>query len=177
MEQVLLVIQVILAVGLIGMVLIQRSDSDGFGLGGNSGGGLLSGRAQANLMTRTTAILAALFIINSLALSVIASQGRSSSIMDAIDEQQKTDAAGAPVVPVDGDKKTEKKLAPAGKKTDAKDAPVVPTDTDENVPVKEKPAAKEVDKKPAAPVKKPVKKAAPKVDAADEPAPADHNDE
>jgi preprotein translocase subunit SecG len=174
MEQVLLVIQVILAVGLIGMVLIQRSESDGFGLGGG-GGGVISGRAQANLMTRTTAIFAALFIINSLALSVLASQGRSSgSITDVIEQQQKTDAKGAPVVPTDADKKADKQLAvpmPEKKpvvKTVNDAAPAVPT---EGADVKkDAPAA---DSKPVAPaVKKAVAKKAPK--ATDEPAPADN---
>lgn len=163
MEQVLLVVQVILAVGLIGMVLIQRSDSDGFGLGGG-GGGVLSGRAQANLMTRTTAIFAALFIINSLALSVLASQGRSSSsIADTIEQQQKSDKSAAPVVPTDADKKgakLEKKVAPAAveKKADVKDAaPAVPTDADA---------------KPVEAVKKVVKHAAPKSVNSEEPASA-----
>ncbi|MDX2094600.1 MAG: preprotein translocase subunit SecG [Alphaproteobacteria bacterium] len=100
MEQVLLVVQVLLAVVLIGMVLIQRSDADGFGLGGGgSGGNLLSGRAKANLMTRTTAILAGLFIINSLALSVIAARGHTPSIVEEITRQQSGRDA-APALPV-----------------------------------------------------------------------------
>lgn len=155
MEQVLLVVQVILAVGLIGMVLIQRSESDGFGLGGG-GGGVISGRAQANLMTRTTAIFAALFIINSLALSVLAANSahNGSSIVDTIEKQQKTDAKAAPVVPTDGDKKADKKVAaPAVEKKADVVAPAVPTDAD---------AA------PVAPVKKVVKKAAPKVETTEE---------
>lgn len=99
MEQVLLVVQVLLAVVLIGMVLIQRSDADGFGLGGGgSGGNLLSGRAKANLMTRTTAILAGLFIINSLALSVIAARGHTPSIVEEITRQQSGKDA-APALP------------------------------------------------------------------------------
>ena len=179
MEAVLLVVQVILAVGLIGMVLIQRSDSDGFGLSGG-GGGVLSGRTQANLMTRTTAIFAALFIINSLALSVLASNNHASSITDVIEQQQKTDASGAPVVPTDTNKNNEKQMAiPLPEKksdvksTDAKAtkdaAPAVPTDADSKPVVKdEAPVAKPV------PVKKAVKKAAPKVENNDEPAPADN---
>ncbi len=181
MEQVLLVVQVILAVGLIGMVLIQRSESDGFGLGGG-GGGVISGRAQANLMTRSTAIFAALFIINSLALSVLASQNRSTSITDTIEQQQKTDAKGAPVVPVDADKKADKQLAiplPEKKSTMKESkgtAPAVPTDTDEKPEVKK--AMPDADENAAVPVKKMVKKATPKTQPPmDEPAPADHNDE
>jgi preprotein translocase subunit SecG len=153
MEQVLLVVQVIIALALIIMVLIQRSDSDGFGLGGGAGGnGLLSGRSQANLMTRTTAILAAMFIINSLALSVIAAHGRSSSIVETI-EQQQSSKDGAPAVPVAGEKKTEKKIIKDVKderKTDETSAPSVPAaDADAKPVVKVKAAKKAVE--PAVP--------------------------
>lgn len=120
MEQVLLVIQVILAVGLIGMVLIQRSDSDGFGLSGGSGNNLLSGRGTANAMTRITAVLATLFILNSLALSVIAARGHTSSIAETIEQQQ----SDMPAVPVEGEPKTSEKTVPSVPPADA--APVAP---------------------------------------------------
>lgn len=84
MEAVLLVIHVIIATALIGMVLIQRSDSDGFGLGSGGGSGFMSSRGTANLLTRTTAILATLFIISSLVLGIIASNRSSDSIVDTI---------------------------------------------------------------------------------------------
>ena len=155
MEQVLLVIQVLLAIGLIGMVLIQRSDSDGFGLGGGSGSNLLSGRSSANLMTRTTAIFAALFIINSLALSVIAANSRAPSIVESIVEQE----AGkdkAPAVPVDGER--------IQQKTGADKTPAVQAEkTVPSVP------AADADEKPAAAVKKVVKKPVAPVEG-DEPA-------
>jgi preprotein translocase subunit SecG len=96
MAHFLLVVHVIIAACLIGMVLIQRSESDGFGLGSGSNSNLLSGRSTANLMTRTTAILAALFIISSLALSVIAAHGGKQSIVTTIEDQEST----APQVPV-----------------------------------------------------------------------------
>jgi len=149
MEQVLLVIQVLLAVGLIGMVLIQRSDSDGFGLGGGSGNNLLSGRSSANLMTRTTAIFAALFIINSLALSVIAANGRASSIVESIVEQEASKDK-APEVPVAGDSKADKanpkKVETSG---DSKAAPSVPAAVVDEAPA---PVVKKATKKPAVPV-------------------------
>ncbi len=121
MEQILLVVQVIIAAALIGMVLLQRSETDGFGLGSGGGSNLLSGRATANLMTRTTAILAALFILNSLALSVLAAHSHAPSILETI---EKTEAA-----------------TPADAKADAKDAlnktPAVPAvpNADEVKPV------------------------------------------
>jgi preprotein translocase subunit SecG len=147
MEQVLLVVQVIIAAALIIMVLIQRSDSDGFGLGGGGGNGLLSGRGQANLMTRTTAILAALFIINSLALGVIAARSHDSSIMDTIEAQQ-PDADALPAVPLAGEKKPEKPASKAAvKKDDASatdEAPSVPAaEADVKPAAKAKPAKKE----------------------------------
>jgi preprotein translocase subunit SecG len=146
MEQVLLVVQVIIAVALIIMVLIQRSDSDGFGLGGGGGNGLISGRGQANLMTRTTAILAALFIINSLALSVIAARSHESSIVETIEKQQNSKDA-APAVPVAGEKKADKKIVKDEKKADEETtAPSVPAaDADAKPAVKVKPAKKAVD--------------------------------
>lgn len=141
MEQVLLVIQVIIAVGLIGMVLIQRSESDGFGLGGGSGNNLMSGRSAANAMTRFTAILATLFIVNSLALAVLAARGHKSSIVDTIEAS----SPAVPSVPLAGasDKKADEKVKP-----EEKAAPKVPTEG-EVKPAAEKAAAKKPAKKAA----------------------------
>jgi preprotein translocase subunit SecG len=122
MEQVLLVVHVLIAVALIVMVLIQRSDSDGFGLGSGSGGNVLSGRASANLLTRTTAILAALFIINSLVLSVMAAHRGSSSIVETIEEQEKS-SDGVPSVPKAG---VDEKAATKDVRKNTKEAPSVP---------------------------------------------------
>lgn len=77
MQQILLVIHLMLALALIGAVLMQRSEGGGLGLGtaGSGGmGGFLSGRGQANLLTRTTAILAAGFIATSILLAILARQ-------------------------------------------------------------------------------------------------------
>ena len=101
METILLVVHVIIAAALIGVVLIQRSDSDGFGMGAGSNANLMSGRASANLMTRSTAILATLFILNSLALSIIASGSSKSTLVETIREQEAEESA--PAVPVDGE--------------------------------------------------------------------------
>ena len=93
MEAILLVVQLLLAAGLIGVVLIQKSDSDGFGLGsgGSSGGmGMFSARGQANFLTRATAILATLFILNSLALSIIAANSSDrGSLADRLEAAEK----------------------------------------------------------------------------------------
>lgn len=69
MYQVILVLHIVVTLMLIAIILMQRSDSDGFGLGGG-GNNLMTGRASANLLTRTTAILATVFILTSLGLSL-----------------------------------------------------------------------------------------------------------
>jgi len=69
MEIVLLVVHMLLAVALIGMVLIQRSEGGALGIGGGGMSGFMTGRATANLLTRATAVLAALFFITSLGLT------------------------------------------------------------------------------------------------------------
>ena len=73
MTATLLVIHVLLAVALIGVILLQRSSSDGSGLTGGSGGmgGMMTARGTANLLTRTTSILATSFIITSILLTIV----------------------------------------------------------------------------------------------------------
>ena len=75
MEVVLLVIHLILALALIGVVLIQRSEGGALGIGGGGGmSGFMTGRATANLLTRATAILAAGFFLTSMALTWVGGQ-------------------------------------------------------------------------------------------------------
>jgi len=88
MTNVLLVIHLILCLGLIILVLIQRSEGGALsGLGGGGGGGgsgLMTGRSAASLLTRATAVLAAGFMLTSLILSLLANADRNStSILDA----------------------------------------------------------------------------------------------
>src|ERR671916_3334284 len=85
MQTVLIIIHLIIVLALIGVVLLQRSEGGGMGLGGGGGGvsGFMTGRGQANALTRATAVLAALFFLTSLALTVMASYGRAPrSILD-----------------------------------------------------------------------------------------------
>jgi preprotein translocase subunit SecG len=73
MEIILRVFQVFLAVGLIGVVLLQRSEGGGLGIGSSGGAGsFMSVRGTANFLTRVTAILAALFMITCLTLALLA---------------------------------------------------------------------------------------------------------
>ncbi|MFG1402375.1 preprotein translocase subunit SecG [Xanthobacter sediminis] len=77
MQTVLIVIHLLVVLALIGVVLIQRSEGGGLGIGGGGGGGgFFTARGTANVLTRATAILALLFFITSLALTIVAGWGR-----------------------------------------------------------------------------------------------------
>lgn len=85
METVLLVIHLMLAIALIGVVLLQKSEGGGLGIGGGGMSGFMSGRSTANLLTRTTAILATCFMVTSLALAwLVAGPRQPQSILDAV---------------------------------------------------------------------------------------------
>ena len=72
MSLALLVLHMMIAAALVGVVLLQKSEGGALGIGGGGGGGFLTGRGTANLLTRTTAILAAAFFTTSLTLTLIA---------------------------------------------------------------------------------------------------------
>jgi preprotein translocase subunit SecG len=95
MQNVVLIIHLLLAVTLIGLVLLQRSEGGGLGMGG--GGGAMSGRAAASAMTKLTWILAIAFICTSLGLTILQVQKSSgSSVLDQlmpITEQSSTQSA------------------------------------------------------------------------------------
>ncbi|MDK9721546.1 MAG: preprotein translocase subunit SecG [Rhodospirillales bacterium] len=96
MENVLLVIHLLLAIGLVGVILLQKSEGGVLGMGGG-GGGFMTGRSAGNLLTRTTAILATGFILTSLALALIANNqkvGRS-----IVDQPAAADPAPPPAAP------------------------------------------------------------------------------
>ncbi len=85
MENVVLIIHLLLALALIGVVLLQRSDGGGLGAMGGGGGGAISTRSAATGLGKLTWILAIAFICTSLTLTVIAAQNASgSSIMDRL---------------------------------------------------------------------------------------------
>ena len=80
MENVVLIIHLLLALSLIGVVLLQRSEGGGLGMGG---GGAMSGRAAATALGKVTWGLAIAFICTSIALTVIAAQNAAgSSVID-----------------------------------------------------------------------------------------------
>ena len=89
METILLVIHLFLAIGLVVVVLMQRSEGGALGIGGGgggggAGGGIFSARGTANALTRATAILAVSFMTTSLILAIVSGHGRTgSSILDS----------------------------------------------------------------------------------------------
>lgn len=94
MENVVLTIHLILALSLIGVVLLQRSEGGGLGMGGG-GGGAMSGRAAATALTKLTWLLAIGFIITSVGLTLIAAdKATGTSVID-----QFGGTASTPVVP------------------------------------------------------------------------------
>lgn len=88
MENVVLVIHLMLALAIIGLVLIQRSEGGGLGIGGGGMGGLATPKGAANMLTRATAFCAAAFFCTSLILGILAGTHSQSgqSILDAVSE-------------------------------------------------------------------------------------------
>ena len=76
MQAIILVIHLLIALSLVGVVLLQRSEGGLGGLGGSGGGGgmggLIGGRAAANLLTRATGVLAGTFFATSIVLAILA---------------------------------------------------------------------------------------------------------
>jgi preprotein translocase subunit SecG len=78
----LLIVQIIIAVSLIGTILMQRSEGGGLGVGGSSSG-FMTARGAADFLTRSTAILGGLFIVLSIVMAAIAGVSRKPPTIDA----------------------------------------------------------------------------------------------
>jgi preprotein translocase subunit SecG len=95
MQTVLIVIHLMVVIALVAVVLLQRSEGGALGIGG--GGGFMTGRGQANMLTRATAILATLFFVTSLALTLLANWNRApKSILQGVAPPVSTSPAKAP---------------------------------------------------------------------------------
>jgi preprotein translocase subunit SecG len=70
MQTVVIVIHLMVVLAMTGLVLLQKSEGGGLGMGG--GGGFMTSRGTANVLTRATATLAAVFFVTSLTLSILA---------------------------------------------------------------------------------------------------------
>lgn len=98
MENVVLIIHLLLALGLIAVVLMQRSEGGGLGMGG--GGGAVSGRAAATALSKLTWLLGAAFIVTSITLTVIvAQQSAGASVIDRLGATPPPVTESAPVAP------------------------------------------------------------------------------
>ena len=98
MTTIVLVVHMLIALGLIGVILLQRSEGGALGIGGGGGGGgggMFSGRAAANLLTRITAGLALCFFVTSMALTILArGTSQPGSPFDGIQTEQSGSQSG-----------------------------------------------------------------------------------
>ena len=98
MQTVLIVIHLMIVTALVVVVLLQRSEGGALGMGGGSG--FMTGRGQANVLTRATAILATLFFLTSLSLTILANYGKGNrSILEGL--QPAGTSQPAPVAPAE----------------------------------------------------------------------------
>lgn len=122
MEHVILVIHLILALAIIGLVMIQRSEGGGLGIGGSGGGmgGLATAGQTANALTRATGICAACFFVTSLTLGVLAgTHHKSESLLESLDNP--------PAVidtPAESNDKEAPEASSSGKDSQAPSAPI-----------------------------------------------------
>jgi preprotein translocase subunit SecG len=120
MENVVLVVHLLLALSLIGVVLLQRSEGGGLGIGGGGGGnGVMSGRSAATALGKLTWLLAIAFICTSIALTIISARNASdASVVDgAVPAATQGDAPapqdGQLLLPPSADTNTDGALTPS----------------------------------------------------------------
>lgn len=125
MENVILTIHLILALCLVGVVLMQRSEGGGLGMGGGGGGGVVSGRQAATALGKLTWGFAIAFIITSITLTVLAArEAATSSVIDLAPGAEAPLTAPAPATPL-GDL-----LPPPAAGGEATGAPLTPPRAD-----------------------------------------------
>ena len=90
MTTIILIIHIIISISIVGLVLMQRSEGGGLGIGG--GNNFMSARGTADLLTRATTILAIAFFCTSILLAILAGYGKkSSSIIDEVSQESLID--------------------------------------------------------------------------------------
>jgi len=119
MQTVIIVVHLMIVSVLIGAVLLQKSEGGGLGMGG--GAGFMSSRGTANLLTRTTAVLAGFFFLTSMTLAWLAGIDRKpSSILGTAPATQSQPGGATPIAPptsggvLDTLKKVDEQQAPSG---------------------------------------------------------------
>jgi preprotein translocase subunit SecG len=134
MENVVLTIHLILALLLIGVVLLQRSEGGGLGIGGG-GGGTMSARGAATALTKLTWILAAAFIVTSITLTILATRGgEGGSVVDSVASEDPATDAPATDLPATGGGLAGTGLTLPGATGSTGDAPATPPRADEEAP-------------------------------------------
>lgn len=144
MANVLIVAYLIIVVALIAVILLQRSEGGGLGMGSSSNNGLVSVRGSANLLTRTTAILAALFFASAIALTILAELDRGTSgilegaasqggetpatVLDALQQLQQQQSGDLPIPAADPATQAPTTTAPAGSDLPVPAAPATETE-------------------------------------------------
>ncbi|MEW9853707.1 preprotein translocase subunit SecG [Novosphingobium sp. M1R2S20] len=98
----LTVVQALIAAALVGVILVQRSEGGGLGTGGGNPSGLMSARGAADFLTRTTAILATLFVVLSIALAAMAVDVSTTRELDTSLQRNAPVVPQAPVDPLAG---------------------------------------------------------------------------
>ena len=102
MITIILTIHIILALSIICAVLLQKSEGGGLGIGGSggAGGGFMTARGTANLLTKITAILGACFFLTSILLALLSSSNSSSSIAIEVEKAIEKNEPIVPAVPL-----------------------------------------------------------------------------
>ena len=116
----LLVVHAIIAAALVTVILMQRSEGGGLGMGG-SPSGLMSARGAADFLSRATAVLGSAFVLFSIVLAVLAATHRGTQTIDTSLARQvpAAPAAGVPTAPAAGQPATQPGAAPTAAPTDA----------------------------------------------------------
>ena len=102
MITVILIIHIILALSIICAVLLQKSEGGGLGIGGSggAGGGFMTARGTANLLTKITAFLGACFFLTSILLALLSSSNNISSIAIEVEKSVEKNEPIIPTVPL-----------------------------------------------------------------------------
>ncbi|HUE78125.1 MAG TPA: preprotein translocase subunit SecG [Sphingomicrobium sp.] len=118
----LLIVQTVIAASLVAVILMQRSEGGGLGVGGSSSG-LMTARGASDFLTRSTSILGALFVGLSIVLAAVAGSSREPATIDTSLANTVAPAPVAPTVPLAGQAANETAPAPANHAAPAENQP------------------------------------------------------
>ena len=123
----LLIVQTIIAAALVAVILMQRSEGGGLGVGGSSSG-FMTARGAADFLTRSTAFLGAAFVILSIVLAAVAGVSHEPAKVDTslANTAAPAPAPTAPTVPLAGQAPGEAAPAASNQATPVENQPAVP---------------------------------------------------